>query len=386
MDERPEIIFFSEHKLGGVQTFYYNLIRYSETDLKVKWIMVEREADPDAKPIKPFDLPHEIFTIRKDESEYDYPKRLQHLVSDAPGAVVTNFPNELTMLHLHRKKNKTIYFICHDELYLGTAREFEFLIDCFIAHNPFFYEEMKRMFPHRAADIYYIPYGIVPHDIQREKNPDGPLRLLYLARLHHKKGIHELLSIDALLQKAQIPVRWTVIGNGPEKENFQQSITGNPRFQFYADLTNEEIAGYLSQQDLFLLPSRLDGVPLAMLETMSAGIVPIIYRFNQGIEMIFGNEATIVDSGDNQGIAATVTALHNDRVLLEQRSAICRACIHEKFNVVKRNKEYFDLFSRYRELKKSVRRKIPSYGGLLNHPAVPVFLRNGIRTLKKMMR
>lgn len=387
MDERPEIVFFAQNKIGGVQTFYENLIRYPQTDADLKWILVEKEGDADARPFVPFNLEHEIFFIEKTESTYAYASRLHALVSSRPGAVVTNFRPELSMLHLHRKKNKTIYYICHDEVYLLHAKEYDFLIDVFIAHNPVFQEKLTALLPHRARDIYFIPFGIVPRTVVgRQPNLDRPLRLLFLARLHEKKGIHSLLPIDALLKAAGTRVQWTVIGNGPENERFAASIAGNPDFVLHTSLSNEAIIPYFARNDLFILPSSLDGVPLAMMETMSAGLVPVIYRFNDGIGKMFGEYSFITPVGDEAALAGSIIKLDQDRNLLASYSVRCASLIQEKYEVNIRNREYYNLFGRFRELKKRARYKIPDYGGYLEHPMIPQVVKKIIRVLKGKKR
>jgi len=386
MDEKPEIVFFAEHKLGGVQNFYYNLIRYPQTHFDIKWILIENENSVDAKPITPFDFPHEVFIIGKNENLYEYAKRLSKIVSDRPGAVVTNFSNELFMLHLYRKKKKTLYFICHDDLYLENAKKFEFLIDKYIAHNPFYFEEMRRWMPGRAEDVHYFPFGIDLKSGRRQPNFDKPLRLLFLARLDKKKGIYDLLEIDQYLFQRGIQVQWTVIGNGPERRDFEDQIKENARFRLFTNLNDAEKYSKLPHHDIFILPSRLDGVPLAMLETMGAGLVPIIYRFNPGIGMIFPAEAIIVDPGDINGMARAIHNFDSDRSLLESYSMACTNVIKARFNLEERNRAYFEFFSGYQLHKKPIRRKTIAYGGLLNNPVVPPFLRNTIRSMRNIFK
>jgi glycosyltransferase involved in cell wall biosynthesis len=206
--------------------------------------------------------------------------------------------------------------------------------------------------------------------------------LLFLARLHEKKGIHSLLSIDALLKAAGTRVQWTVIGNGPERDRFANAIAGHPDFVLHANLSNEEIIPYFSKNDIFVLPSSLDGVPLAMMETMSAGLVPVIYRFNEGIEKMFGDYAFVTPVGDQAALAASITRLDRDRSLLASYSSRCAALIHEKYDVNIRNQEYYRLFGQFRLLKKPTRYKIPNYGGYLEHPLVPAIIRKIVRRMK----
>jgi glycosyltransferase involved in cell wall biosynthesis len=391
MVNKPELIAFAQYRLGGVQSFYYNILSHLPADLfDVLWILDDPANTDNAKLPELYGICKEVIfksDLDTDSTVYDKFKRLAKHISNRPGLIITNFYLELSVLHVHRRKNKTIYFICHDVLYLQQAVEYEFLIDVFIAHNPEFYASLKKQLPHRVNDIHYLPYGVNVPDYCRTSRKDEILNIVFAARLVKEKGVLDLEEIINQVEASGARVNWTIMGNGPYKEKVEALFASRSNIRFANPPGNEEVRQIMSQHDVFILPSYLDGLPVAMLEAMSVGLVPVIYKFNEGITQVLQPaEGFIVPSGDKIEFARSIIELYNNKSKLEQMSANCRKKVENEYDIHLCVKKYTELFLRYKELKKPVRRKFIAYGGLLDHPMVPSFLRNNIRKIKRAGR
>lgn len=377
MDEKPELIAFSQNKIGGVQNFYFNILTNDPYNLfDKKWIFTDKETETEAKLPKMYSTGMEIlFPIYKNETTYQIANRLQRFISRKPGIALTNFYEELATLHIHRR-NKTIFFICHDELYLTAAKNFEFLIDVFISHNIEFYEKLSDLFPQRKGDIYFIPYGVSVPSFKRKQNFNRELNIAILARLTVNKGVYDLPKIQDQLVSQKVKVKWTVIGDGPEKDKLKE-LMKESAVQFRTPTDNAEVMNILKTQDIYILPSRLEGLPVSMLEAMSVGCVPVISEFNQGIRKTLPTSVGfILPVGDIMAFSETIAALHFDREELEKRSILSRELIQKQFDIQSRAKEYFDLFKEYKRLKKSRNFRFFKYdGGFLHHPLIPRYTR-----------
>lgn len=377
-----ELIFFSKYVIGGVQNYYYNIISNDPfNEFEKKWIFTSYRHDTNARlPVSYDCCTEEVFDYSDDESMYEIARRLNRLISDKPGVIMTNAFTELATLDIYRKKNKTVFFVCHDEDYLKTAKEFEFLIDVFIAHNEFFFHELKRLFPARTGDIHYLPYGVKLSGYKRIENKAQPLRIAIIARLQESKGIFDLPLIDALLAEKNIRVQWSVIGAGPGKERLMELVAERDNFSFLSPETTEGVLNAASANDIFILPSRLDGMPVALLEAMSVGLVPLISEFNPGIKaLVTEQEGYIVPVGDNAAFAEKIAQLHADRSLLEALSAASYDKIRQHYSSEKRALPYYGLFRKFKELKKPSRPSTNMYGGLIHRLRVPKGLRKAIK-------
>lgn len=385
MAKNPELIAFSQYVIGGLQSFYYNILSndpYNHFDKK--WIFEDDELDLSARLPGKFNCCEEIIFQRHlgfEERPYDIARRLHRHISNREGAVLANFELELMTMHLFRKRKKTIYFICHDECFVPVAQRFSFLIDVFIAHNPFFFDELKRLMPDRYSDIFYILHGVQVQPPRERFNEQQPLRLVFVARLQKSKGVDDLPLIAASLRVKNVPVEWTIIGAGPELDALKVSMPAGTAFM--TPENNVGVIEAIKNQDIFLLPSRLDGLPVALLETMSVGCVPLITNFNPGIQKIVTPDIGYVEqTGDIDALVRHIGYLHNNRDKLKELSNNAYQKVLGNFNIKQQAKKYFDLFMRYAELKKPRRRKISFYGGLLSHRLVPKFVAKQIRLIK----
>ncbi|MES1217893.1 MAG: glycosyltransferase [Bacteroidota bacterium] len=389
MAPQPELIIFNNYIITGIGSFYRNMLENENSDFfNKKVIHISYDAWPDAKMTNPFGLCEEIiFEIKEADQEtmYEIADRLSKLISNKEGLLVTNFETELFTLNSHPRKNKTIYFICHDDRHFEIAKRYEFLIDVFISHNPAYAEWFREQFPERGKDTFYVPYGIKLLPVQRMENKDKPLNIVWLARLVEHKGIKYVPVIDQLLKERGIQVNWTIIGDGPEKEPTIKSVAARDNFSFHTPADYKGVADLLKKQDLYILPSRLDGLPVALIEAMSVGCVPVISEFNPGMKKIVTEDiGFVLPVGDVEKFADAVITLHANRNLLEQMSVLCRTKISREYDVNNQAAEYFNLFKRYKEFRKEKQSKKILYPKqLIVHTLVPKFLR---RTLKSFVK
>lgn len=378
-----ELIFFSKYSIGGVQNYYHSIISHDPYhEFHKKWIFTRYKYDTNAPLPRPYGICEEIvFDHSDDESIYEIAKRLNKHLTNKEGVVMTNYSTELATLHIHGKGKKTVFFVCHDKDYLETARDFHFIIDVFIAHNPFFYDELKKIFPGREGDIYYLPYGIDIAGIKRPANYTKVLRIAFIGRLQKSKGIFDLPEIDRLLKLKNIMAEWIVIGDGPEKQSLTEQFKSS-KTEYYSPATTEEVLKLAATADIFILPSRLDGLPVAMLEAMSVGLVPLLSEFNPGIRKIISPpEGFIIDTGDTEGFARQIELLDKDRSLLETMSENCRQMIKKNYSATENSRAYYDLFRKYRELRKPDTKVKPRYGHLIHRIGVPKEVRKFLKIL-----
>jgi glycosyltransferase involved in cell wall biosynthesis len=379
-----KITYLIDDKLGGVSSLNLNLINQAPTAFLQTVINIsELNASYTKADIKyPVDKQIE-FIVDNKRNAYSLLKQLRELIPDEAGALVLNYGTEMAMLDNH-KVLQTTFQLVHDEYNLRLAKEFGHVVDVFICHNVFIEEQLLSMYPKRKKDIFFLSHGVeIPSFYRFQLGENSPLRLLFLGRFSTSKGIFDLPKIAKILRLKNIPVTWTCIGAGPEENDFKTSWHKLDEVKFLSPKTNAEVIQIASQHDVFVLPTKFEGTPVSLLETMSVGLVPVITSLNGGIQEIVKSDigfALPID--DNESFANSIEKLHRNRKLLEQMSISCRNEIINKFNLEKTSKLYFSLFSNYSDFKKNKKLKKKKLGSFLDQPFLPDFFTRFIRNIK----
>ncbi len=113
---------------------------------------------------------------------------------------------------------------------------------------------------------------------------DGPIKLITVGRLTPSKGYERVLDV---LAKLDTSFHYTIIGSGESKNNIQALIETlglkeSVTLVSYTDNVND----YLSQNDIFLQGSYVEGFPNALLESCATGTPAVVYDAPGGINEI----------------------------------------------------------------------------------------------------
>lgn len=379
------LIYFVDNKLGGVTSLNHNLVAncpYSDVE---QWVIhIHQDEWAMAKADIPFHADKEInFNYSGAEHAYRMLKRLRETVPEYPGALVLNYGNEMAMLD-HYPVKQTTYQLVHDMYNVKLAAKYGHIVDVFICHNRHIYGELVKLFPERSSDIFHLPHGVrVPQVFQEHKDTGGPLKLLFLGRMTRTKGIFDLPVIHSMLKDAGVSVEWTCIGNGPDLQLLKDSWPDAENIKFLSPAGNDEVMEICAHNHVFVLPTKFEGSPVSLLETMSAGLVPVISALPGGIvEIVKSDIGYALPLDDNRAFADAIIELHHDREKLATMGKKCRQIIIDHFDVRNTAKTYHDLFRQYHQHFSAKKLKKHPVGARLDHPLIPPFV---TRFLRKMM-
>lgn len=135
------------------------------------------------------------------------------------------------------------------------------------------------------------PIVVAPNGIHLEAFDLPPLRglrpekqarrLLFLGRLHPKKGIRELIQAWSALP-AQLTTDWELLIAGPDElghraelEQLASAVTNAFQLKFLGTITGPAKYELLASSDLFILPSHSEGFSVAILEALASRL-PVV--------------------------------------------------------------------------------------------------------------
>jgi len=385
----PSVVCVVPDKLGGMLNIVEGLFRFRRPDaFAYAAILTHNPLWTDARFGGGFNADYQAtFEFKTPvENLHAVLRRLRDTIPAGEGVLVANDLLELAMASAFDCGRAVIQILHGDsDYYYELAARHENVIDAFVVYGRTMERKLKARLPHRSGDVHFLPYGL-PEPPRRRMPAPGKLRLLFAGRFEHgQKGVLDLPLIDQALVERGIDVSWTMVGAGPHELQLREAWR-SPRVTFIGPKTTAEVMDIASRHDVFVLPTRYEGVPVALIEAMSIGLAPVVSRVESGVTEILtdGMTGLMPPVGDIAGFADAIAALDRDRALLDSMSDAAWRYVATEHNMRERTDAYQALFARYREL----RRPRPAdvvvpYGSRLDRPWIPNV---AVRTVRSMIR
>lgn len=172
--------------------------------------------------------------------------------------------------------------------------------------------------------------------VARSGEKAGTTELICVASLVEKKG--HVVLIDALALLTDLPLRLTIVGDGPEKDAVMTRVAHlglSDRVRHLSYRPHDATLGLIGASDLFVLPAVVtpdgdrDGIPVVLMEAMVRG-VPVVSTPVSGIPELVehGRTGWLAPAADPVALADTITrvlalpASERDAVTTRARSKV----------------------------------------------------------------
>lgn len=280
--------------VSGVNSFTRNLIRELSRRGHDAELLVIRQGLADSSELP---LPDDIAVhhLEFDNTQTWWRSRWEalrdYLHASAPVVYLQNYDFENSAVAPSLEPGVSVIGVVHSD----DADHFEHLQRCgrwwdaAIAVSRHLHGEMLRLAPEVRDRAHLVPYGVPP----REQNPQPgrarthELRILYTGRFNEpQKRVSDLPKIARQLHENGVPFFMALVGNGPEDARLRDSLgpfVTRGCVRFAGAVTHDEMLQLYEGFDCLLLPSAYEGLPLALLEAMSAGCVPVVSEIRSGI-------------------------------------------------------------------------------------------------------
>ncbi|HEV2388036.1 MAG TPA: glycosyltransferase family 4 protein [Candidatus Acidoferrales bacterium] len=160
----------------------------------------------------------------------------------------------------------------------------------------------------------------------------GARLVLHLAHFAEEKGQEDLIAAVPAIRAAVPAAFIAVVGQGALRDRFEgQAATQAGGILFAGFWPPDRVPALMAAAELFVLPSRHEGLGSVLLEAMAAGL-PIVATRTGGIPEIVRDGATglLVPPGDPPALAAAVIRLLSDPALAARLAAGAREFVERE--------------------------------------------------------
>jgi glycosyltransferase involved in cell wall biosynthesis len=197
--------------------------------------------------------------------------------------------------------------------------------------------------------ISRIPNGIVLADRQATGgNRSGKIKLVFVGRLVEEKGIDVLLEAASLLQARGYSFDLEIVGDGPLRERLEAMVsTGGLEniVQLSGEVPPADVGRHLESSDIFVLPSRFEGMPGSLLEAFARGLPAVVTKVSGSEEVVDEDTGWIVPPEDSEALAAALAAaIDLGRDDLRKMGKKSQAKALEFYDIQEVAKQYEQLF------------------------------------------
>jgi glycosyltransferase involved in cell wall biosynthesis len=178
----------------------------------------------------------------------------------------------------------------------------------------------------------------------------GKVKLGYIGRLAHNKGISEAIeAINILLKTGTKNITLTIAGSGPAESDLRAQVKSQGLEQdviFAGALFGEQKNNFWRQTDFFVFPTyHREGLRYTVLESFSSG-TPMITTRVGGIGDVVrdGIHGFFVEPHDPAGVAAAIKSMIEDNGWTQKMSIECVARAREFYGVDRLARQFSELY------------------------------------------
>ncbi len=191
--------------------------------------------------------------------------------------------------------------------------------------------------------VHVIPNGIDLGPFHRMPSRARARRALGLApgrpaigmaaRLAPEKGADSFIRAAALIARRHGDIQFAVAGDGPERLRLERQAADlglGDRIRFLGFQANIPVV--LAALDVFVVPSRSEGLPLVLLEAMAAGRAVVATRVGGVPDVVAdGRTGLLVPPHDPHALVLAAGLLLEDEVLRQRLAAAARRHVQRCF-------------------------------------------------------
>jgi glycosyltransferase involved in cell wall biosynthesis len=386
---KVSIYHFHNGSGGGVLSIIRNLLLFRQHDEIENHVIytINKEQTPT------FFIPglegaasEQVFYYSPKWNFYYTSRQLAKLLPENKVVIVAHDWLELGMVS-HLGLQNTVIQVLHGDFdyYYDLAKLHTSVINAYVCVSGVIARKLKTLLPAVSDDIHSLHFPVPDVDLFHKDYQK--VRCVFFVRdlTDERKQAFLLPLIDQSLLKKGISIEWHIAGGGIAYEDFFRFWPqyDSNRIFFFGTLDVNGIKQLLKSCTLFVLPSLAEGFPVAVVEAMKHGLVPLVSKWGGAIDELIkdGYNGFFLPIKDIEAYANCIYQLVNNPEKISMIGLRARQRADILFNPVINTKKYEDLFLKTQSSTRKNKRKFKAYGSRLDNIYFPNILVNLFRRL-----
>lgn len=203
-----------------------------------------------------------------------------------------------------------------------------------------FYDKSEvKIIPNGVDTDFFLP-------LDRIEKEHSQINMLFVSRLIERKGLQFIIpELKKLIENSEKKIKLIVVGDGPYREQLEKIAVENDVMEyisFEGYKNKDELLVYYQNADIFILPSKKEGMPNVVLEALSCGL-PIVMTPCEGAKELVSDNGIIASQQEFAGVLET---LIKNESLMRKMAIASREKAVRKFSWDGIVLRYIELFHR----------------------------------------
>lgn len=373
---------------GGVLSVIRNLLRYRQhaaIENHVIYTINKEQIKHYTKPGLEGAASEQVFYYSPTWNFYYTCWQLAKLLPNDKAVIIAHDWLELGMVSNLGLRNPVIQFLHGDfDYYYDLAKLHAANIDEHICVSNVIADKLKVRLPDKQSNIRFLRFPVP--DVDAIEHDYSTIHCAFFVRdlTDPRKQFSVLPSIERTLVKNNVLIHWHIAGGGMSDSTFKDfwGDAYSERIRFYGELNQQGLDSLLRTCNTMILPSLSEGFPVALVESMKYGIVPLVSKWEGAADELVVNNETGFQFAykDFKSYADFISELYDMPEKLKSISLSAKKKADELFNAVINTKnielEYFNV-----AITKQRKVKFKAYGSSLDVEWLPNSLVRMLRIL-----
>jgi glycosyltransferase involved in cell wall biosynthesis len=218
--------------------------------------------------------------------------------------------------------------------------------DRIIVLSSYWFEYLTRRVSRRRLRV--VPNAVSPEEYEPVYGVRPPV-VTFVSNHVERKGIVEFTeAIETLLQRDSGPeFEVRIAGSGPLSSHAESLAERFDSVSYLGYVSEPEKRELLGESSVFVLPTRAEGLPIAMLEGMAGGNAIVSTRVGSIPDVLTDDHGVLVDTADTDALVEALGTLLDDPESIDRMGRASRQLVESEYSWAAVRER---LLSLYREL------------------------------------